>query len=110
MPRYDRNYNRAPRGFGAYDRDLDREDLWPRMRNRVTARYNRDYVLGERGPEYPRNPYAFTGDREARIGDNRYYWMPYQTTGGTRTHRGSAQPIGYDLGYAPYDRSFRPRR
>jgi hypothetical protein len=56
--------------------------------NRVVARYNLDYVVGDHGPRYPRNPYPFTGDREDRVGDLRYYQRPYYTIGGTRTYRG----------------------
>ncbi len=128
MPRYDRSYDYGLRGYqeaaaarnrgafrtGAYDRGL-RTGAYDRpygLTNRVTARYNAEYVWGDRGDRYPRNYTPFAGDREQRIGDLRYYRQPYTTIGGTRTFRGSTMPIGYgdDYDYADYDRDFRGGR
>jgi hypothetical protein len=78
---------------------------------RVTARYNRDYVFGGRGEEgYPRNYNLFGGDRPDRIGDPRYMRQPYTTIAGTRTYRGSHEPMGYDRDYDGYDRDLHPFR
>lgn len=103
MAAYDRNYDYGMRGYQAYFAARDRINRPP---NRVVARYNLDYVVGERGPRYPRNPYPYTGDRVDRVGDLRYYQRPYLTTGGTRTFRGATEPIGYDYGYRGYDANF----
>lgn len=115
MPRYDRSYDyglrgmretargRAPRVvYGSDYRGVYDERAAPRYGNRVTARYNMDYVYGARGDRsaadygYPRNFHMYTGDRMDRMGDERYYRQPYMTTGGTRTLRGSNFPTGYD--------------
>lgn len=86
---YDASYPRLgdERGFGRNDRP-----------NRVTARYNLDYVTGE-PRRLERNYYMYTGDRMDRMGDERYYRRPYLTIGGTRTMRGASPPIGYDYPY-----------
>jgi hypothetical protein len=123
MPRYDRNYDYGLRGYpqatafrgqptfrqrgSAYDYDLSANADRHPLPNRVTARYNMDYVVGNRGDRYPRNFNAFTGDREDRVGDLRYSRAPYTTIGGTRTYRGGSYPSGYDYGYDRYDRDFR---
>jgi hypothetical protein len=125
MNRYDRQYDYGMRGFrqttrpigwgrGPYDR-FGRYDAPYRMTtdersyprgprpNRVTARYNLDYVVGY--PErYDQNYNMYTGDRMDRIGDERYYRRPYLTIGGTRTLRGSSFPTGYD--YPDYGPSY----
>ena len=102
-----RNYDYGLRGDreamrGRYGGDFQRRSLGyderfrPRT-NRVTARYNLDYVYGNQGDRYPRNDNFGTGDRMDRIGDPRWYRRPYMTTGGTWTMRGSVDPIGYDF-------------
>lgn len=114
MSRYDRSYDYGLRGYRqttrpmmrgyrtpsydlAYDLSYD-ERVNPGSRpNRVTARYNMDYVVGYRSdPRNRRNYSMYTGDRMDRMGDERYYRQPYMTIGGTRTLRGSSFPIGYD--------------
>lgn len=93
--RYDRGYP-GRRYYSGYD-----ERFRPRY-NRVTARYNLDYVYGNQGDRYPRNYNFYTGDRMDRMGDERWYRYPYMTTGGTRTLRGSSYPTGYDYpSYGP---------
>jgi hypothetical protein len=76
---------------------VDRSGRSPRRppENRVTARYNRDY-LRERGPMYTRNPHPYGGDWAGRIGGEEVYRRPYLTRGGTWTHRGGGRPPGYD--------------
>jgi hypothetical protein len=126
MARYDRRYDfglrgddRGMGGRGAparYDRGqlADRSAAERRTEPRtprVTARYNRDYVFGGRGEDaYPRNHTTFGGDRPDRIGDERYMRQPYTTIGGTRTFRGSPEPIGYDRDFVEYDADFHPFR
>ncbi len=117
MPRYNRSYDYGLRGYnqanrfrgrGSAARGYDQPD-YGRGRplpNRVTARYNMDYVTGNRGERYPTNPNTFTGDREDRVGDLRYFRTPYTTIGGTRTYRGASEPFGYDRDYFSYDRNF----
>ncbi len=128
MARYDRGYDYGLRGwsdtvrprdlaerggtFGyaagaGYDAAMRRAASLP---NRVTASYNRDYV-------YPRpddrsvNYTSYGGDVEGRIGDMRQYQRPYGTIGGTSTWRGGGRPVGWERGYAGYDRTYvaRPR-
>jgi hypothetical protein len=115
MPRYDRSYDYGLRGYrettafrprgrvlgsaSGYDRDYP-------LPNRITARYNADYVFGNRGDRYPTNHHTFGGDREQRVGDMRYYRQPYTTIGGTRTFRGSRDPMGYGRDFDTYDREF----
>jgi hypothetical protein len=77
--------------------------------NRVTARYNRDYVWDRRPSDHPVNYAPYGGDRIGRIGDPREYHAPYQTTGGTRTWRGE-WPMGWERERARYGGDFpRPR-
>lgn len=109
MTRYDRHFDYGMRGYrgggarqrGKYPRQaLDyRQEPRERLPNRVTARYNADYVYGVDN-RYDRNFNFFTGDRIDRMGDERYYRRPYQTIGGTRTSRGASRPVGYDYPYA----------
>jgi len=66
--------------------------------NRVTARYNLDYVREQHPGERPVNYAPYGGDRIGRVGDMREYHAPYQTTGGTRTWRGG-WPMGWERGY-----------
>lgn len=118
MARYDRSYDFGLRGAretnrfrrsGAYRArgyDAAYESRSAPRPNRVTARYNLDYVVGNRGKQYPRNFNTYMGDREDRIDDLRYFRAPYTTIGGTRTFRGASQPFGYDRGYFRYDRDF----
>lgn len=89
---YRRGWDAAP----TYD---ERSDPAGRLRNRVTQRYNRDYVVGYREDPRSRNFNMYTGDRPQRMGDPRYYRRPYMTVGGTRTYRGSSIPTGYDRPY-----------
>ena len=117
MARYDRSYDyglrgareAAPRPFRGGPRPRGRYDVMydersrPRT-NRVTARYNTDYVYGARGQRYDRNFNMYTGDRMDRMGDERMYRRHYQTIGGTRTLRGSSSPTGYD--YPDYGPSY----
>lgn len=114
MPSYDRHYDYGLRGaretggppFGGrsfgppprrYGFEYDERGT-PRIGNRVTARYNADYVYGARGiSDYDRrNYFMYTGDRPDRMGDGRYYRQPYYGRSGTRTLRGSNFPTGYD--------------
>lgn len=103
-----RNYDYGMRGMS--DTTRGRFPRPPRMRaydfgfderattrpNRVTARYNLDYVEGYQGERRPRNYNFYTGDRMDRMGDERWYRRPYMTIGGSRTLRGAAYPTGYD--------------
>jgi hypothetical protein len=109
---------RAPQGQGNRSGGNDRRDWRSDTRvPRVTARYNRDYVAYDRdfsygargGDNYPRNHNMFTGARPQDIGDARYYRRPYTTIAGTRTFRGSQEPMGYGRDFDGYDRDF-PRR
>jgi len=72
--------------------------------NRVTARYNLDYVREQHPGERPVNYAPYGGDRIGRVGDMREYHAPYQTIGGTRTMRGE-WPVGWERGYG-YDYDF----
>ena len=121
MPQYDRPYDFGLRGYRetaprrrplvGYERDYPPANRRMAQRsNRVTARYNLDYVEGNRGPEYPRNPNPYGGDREIPVGDIGLYQRPYTTIGGTRTYRGSMRPLGREPGLDLYDRDFRRRR
>ena len=131
MPGYDSRYDYGLRGYrettrpmmdnryaarrydygyrGAYDyshRVGHEERAHPeeRLRNRVTARYNRDYVMGYRNRDerYGTNYQMYTGDYPGRMGDDRWMRQPYITHGGTRTLRGSSYPTGYDYpNYGP---------
>lgn len=90
-------FRSGPRIAGpGYDPATD-ERAGPRFENRVTTRYNLDYVYGARGSGYDnRNYNMYTGERPARMGDERMYRRPYTTISGTRTLRGSVDPTGYD--------------
>lgn len=117
MSRYDRQHDYGLRGARdwnvqfsrsagrpRYDRGYEHQGIAPAARpNRVTARYNMDYVVGNQGPRYPRNPYGYAGDREERVGDAFSYRQPYMTQGGTRTWRGSG-PVRAPRGFTPADR------
>lgn len=125
MPRYDRNFDYGLRGYrettafrgrggtraGGYGRDYARGQFGrePSLPNRVTARYNADYVYGNQGDRYPRNYNTFGGDREERVGDFRSYRQPYVTIGGSRTNRGTLAPFAYDTDFYTYDRDFQER-
>jgi hypothetical protein len=65
--------------------------------NRVTARYNLDYVHPH-GERRPVNYVAYGGDREGRIGDMGEMARPYTTIGGTSTYRGGSREVGWERG------------
>jgi hypothetical protein len=109
MARYDRGYDYGlrgyrettaprrdvgPRGMGAqYGYDFTFQGGYrPRLPNRVTARYNRDYTYDRPYRGYRRNFNPYTGDRVERIGDLESYIHPYNTIGGSHTWRGAYQP------------------
>jgi hypothetical protein len=115
MPRYDRQYDFGLRGYrqttrpmmderyGRHSYDFgyrpgfdERAFPQERLANRVTARYNRDYVVGNRGDRYERNEHMYGADHPARMGDDSYMRRPYYTQGGTRTMRGIPIPFSYD--------------
>lgn len=105
---YDEGYRGG--GGGGYDRGYYGR---PAFSNRVTQRYNRDYV--HPGPQrYAENYVSFGGDREDRIVDATGYWRPYATIGGSRTMRGGGMPMGwereanyrYDTEFRGYGRDF----
>jgi hypothetical protein len=77
MARYDQD-TFGYRGRSGYDRAY---------RPRVTARYNRDYVTGYDADQRPPPNYARWGG--VRNDEAGVYRQPYQTTGGTRTGRGT---------------------
>ncbi|HEX2077807.1 MAG TPA: hypothetical protein VHG08_08865 [Longimicrobium sp.] len=96
---------RTYRYGGSYDRGLFGQGGLP---NRVTQRYNREYVYPE--PDRLEVNYApFGGDVEGRVVDSTEYWRPYATLGGSRTWRGGGLPMGWERGpgYGGYDRGFR---
>lgn len=114
MARYDRRYDFGMRGYAQTTRPLARRslrrpryDLYPELGysaagreiplpNRVTARYNRDYVDGARSYDAG---YGFRGgDRFDRTVEESYYRRPYTTIGGTRTLRGVADPRRFSPG------------
>lgn len=133
--RYDRGYGREYRGGGSgrYDYGLrgyretvprrppvrmrvyDRGGGYgrggfgrPGLPNRVTQRYNMEYVRPE--PNRLETNYApFAGDVEDRVVDATGYWRPYHTVGGSRTWRGGGLPVGWEREpeYTRYDRAFR---
>jgi len=76
---------------------------WGAPTNRVTARYNLDYVREQHPGEHPVNHTPYGGDRTGRVSDLREYQAPYQTIGGTRTWRGGWH-VGWERGPARYDR------
>jgi len=94
------------RGVHAYGNDYDRPGMragWQPHVNRVTARYNLDYVREQRPGEYPINPHPYGGDMEWRVGDFNQYQRPYQTKGGSSTYRGGGRPVGWERDRARYD-------
>lgn len=80
----------------------------PTYNNRVTQRYNREYVRPEPN-QYRENYNAFGGDFDQRIVDSTGYWRPYNTTGGSSTMRGGGLPMGWEreAAYGRYDEEFR---
>ena len=130
MARYDRHYDYGLRGFREaapwnapvrtrYSRDVGGPGIRgydagygyrpQAMPNRVTARYNMDYVREQHPGERPINYVPYGGDRIGRVGDMREFQAPYTTVGGTRTWRGGGRPIdwdrrdpGYDFDYPRY--------
>lgn len=104
MPRYDYGL-RGPRDttdprLHDWSGDAYAEAPYRRPRampptNRVTARYNMDYIRPT-GERYPRNPNRFAGDSYGRVQGEYEYNRPYITRGGTWTHRGTMRPVGYD--------------
>jgi len=127
MRGYDRGYDYGLRGYrqtarrepvrtrevggpAGYDRSMSFRVAGPpsRFPNRVTARYNMDYVREQHPNEYPINYVSYGGDREGRIGDMREYQAPYGTIGGTSTYRGARQ-VGWE-NEARYDREYRGHR
>ncbi len=122
MARYDRQYDFGLRGYrqttrpmmdhryrphpydSGYRASFD-ERAYPeeRLANRVTARYNRDYVTGYPPEErYDRNYTMYGADHPDRMGDSRMMRRPYFTHAGTRTMRGGSIPMEYD--YPDYRR------
>lgn len=100
------------RGDIAYGSDYDAMRRGPGgrtggMSNRVTARYNLDYVREQHPGEYPVNYAPYGGDRIGRVGDLREYQAPYQTIGGTRTWRGGGR-MGWERDRGNYDGSDYP--
>src|SRR5215207_2418625 len=102
---YGMDYRGGPRDYGA-DYGYGGEPFF----NRVTARYNLDYVREQHPSERPVNHAPYGGDRVGRVGDMREYQAPYQTSGGTRTWRGGGWPMGWERQQARYGADFpRPR-
>jgi hypothetical protein len=93
--------------YDAMRRDFARGRMGPPP-NRVTARYNLDYVREQHPGEHPVNYMPYGGDRIGRVNDVRAYRAPYQTLGGTRTWRGEwpmdweRHQIRYDSDYPDY--------
>ena len=121
MARYDRQYDFGLRGYRQTTRPMmdhryrphpydsgyrasfdERAHPEDRLANRVTARYNRDYVTGPAGDRYDRNYTLYGADRPDRMGDSRFMRRPYFTQGGTRTMRGGSIPLEND--YPDYTR------
>jgi hypothetical protein len=96
------------RDFGARDvggrgvDDYDRQYRATPLPNRVTARYNLDYVREQHPGERPINPVPYGGDRIGRVGDMREYHGPYRTVGGTSTMRGG-WPMDWERHHDRYD-------
>ena len=90
---------------GGYDRGYHGR---PALSNRVTQRYNMEYVRPE--PSQLRTNYVpFGGDVRERIVDSTGYWRPYATQGGSRTWRGGGLPMGWEreADRTRYDGQFR---
>lgn len=101
-------FRRSPTRYGAPYGDDYGYEAGP-FSNRVTARYNLDYVRDRHPGERPVNPVPYGGDRVGRVSDGRDYHAPYQTSGGTRTWRGE-WPMGWERQDLRYDADFpRPR-
>ncbi len=97
------------RGYGSdYDRPF--RAGWQPQVNRVTARYNMDYVREQHPGEYPVNPHPYGGDLEWRVGDFTQYQRPYQTMAGSRTYRGGGRPVGWERDRARYDYLYQDNR
>ena len=95
----------GPQLGGGYDRGYQGR---PPMPNRVTQRYNREYVRPE--PNRLETNYApFGGDYPERIVDSTGYWNAYSTQGGSHTMRGGGLPMGWEreASNARYDTGFR---
>lgn len=113
MSRYDRHYDFGMRGYSQTTRPLGRRPMRrPRydrffdmpysagdgeipLPNRVTQRYNREYVDDRYDQRFA---YGFGGDRFDRTGDDGMYRRPYSTIGGTRTLRGARSPQRFSPG------------
>ncbi|HET7232274.1 MAG TPA: hypothetical protein VFJ16_19870 [Longimicrobium sp.] len=108
---YDGGFRGQDRGDIAYGSDYDaarRHGSPYRMGplpNRVTARYNLDYVREQHPGERPINYVPYGGDRIGRVGDMRQYQAPYQTIGGTRTWRGE-WPMNWERNQSRYDMDY----
>ena len=100
-PMMDNRYRARSYDFGYRGGFEERAYPDQRLSNRVTARYNMDYVTGYAN-RYDRNEYMYGGDHPERMGDGSFMRRPYMTQAGTRTMRGSSLPVGYDyLNYGP---------
>jgi hypothetical protein len=113
MSRYDRSYDFGMRGYPQTTRPLARRPMRrPRydryfdgsysaadgdfpMLNRVTQRYNREYVDDRLNAA---RAYGYGGVHSDRTVDESFYRRPYSTIGGTRTMRGSNYPERYSPG------------
>jgi hypothetical protein len=108
---YDGGFRAGERSDIAYGSDYDaarRQGSQYRMGpppNRVTARYNLDYVREQHPGERPINHAPYGGDRIGRVGDMREYQAPYQTIGGTRTWRGE-WPMNWERNPSRYDMDY----
>ena len=96
-------YARDVGGRGVYDDDFGHGYRPDAMPNRVTARYNLDYVREQHPGERPINYVPYGGDRVGRIVDPGEYQRPYMTTGGSRTWRGGNRPVGWEREDPRYD-------
>lgn len=75
---------RFPRRRSSYAVDFEERRAHSRILDRVTARYNLDYIR----PEIDDESRRFASEWE-RVGDVRWYRRPSFTRGGTRTMRGA---------------------
>jgi hypothetical protein len=98
---YDRGFRGGP-GYdrqagmrGGYDGRNGMRGAGSWLPNRVTARYNMDYVHPQ-GERRPLNYTSFGGDVEGRVVDSREYSGPYLTSGGSMTWRGGSRPVGWE--------------
>lgn len=131
MARYDRNHDYGlrgyreamdarrdvgPRGLGAqYGYDFTyAAGRRPRLPNRVTAGYNKDYTYDRPYRGYRRNYNPYSGDRVERVGDAQSHLHAYRTIGGSNTLRGADfppqeppyDPLQDSRGAYGYDRDF----